>query len=80
MRYISAFLAVPAVIKFQNDNEPDVNRQCYDLLFIARNRISALTGIDPICPDSSEYFLQMAIIKLPKLDAVKLLVSLYRTF
>lgn len=57
----AAFLAVPAAIEFQRQHNWSVVKQCcHQLLRSARERIAELTGLPPICPDSGEWFLQLA--------------------
>jgi isopenicillin-N epimerase len=65
-RDYSAFLSVPAAIEFQEQHDWAVERQrCHALASATRQRINALTGERPLCPDSSEYFSQMASVYLP---------------
>jgi isopenicillin-N epimerase len=50
----SAYLSVPAAIQFQAEHDwPRVRQECHELLRQARRRIEELTGLPPICPDSS---------------------------
>jgi isopenicillin-N epimerase len=44
---------------------------------VARRRIDELTGLPPICPDSSEWYAQMAAFLLPPCDAMSLQRRLY---
>jgi isopenicillin-N epimerase len=77
-RDISAFLAVPAAIDFQAEHDwTRVREECHELLREARLRIGELTGLEPICPDSLEWYAQMATIPLPKCDAEELKRRLY---
>ncbi|HNR96894.1 MAG TPA: aminotransferase class V-fold PLP-dependent enzyme, partial [Anaerolineae bacterium] len=60
-RDISAFLSVPAAIQFQAENDwPAVRQSCHELLRRARRRIAGLSGLEQLCPDSPEWFAQMA--------------------
>jgi isopenicillin-N epimerase len=64
-RDISAFLTVPAAIDFQAEHDwPQVRAACHELLREARQRIEELTGLPPICPDSPEWYAQMAAFPL----------------
>lgn len=65
-RDLAAFLATPAAIQFQAEhNWEAVRAECRELVSETRERINALTGLDPICPDSPEWFTQLAAIRLP---------------
>lgn len=69
----SAFLSVPAAIEFQEEHNWTEQRQrCHSLVSSTRQRIGAITGLPELCPDSSEYFSQMASVYLPEehLDAL----------
>jgi len=77
-RDIAAYLSVPAAIQFQAEHEwPRVRQKCHELVRYARQAIGALTGLEPICPDSPEWFAQMAAIPLPPCDAEELKRRLY---
>ena len=70
-RDISAFLAVPAAIDFQAGHDwPRVRAACHELLREARRRVEELTGLEPICPDSSEWYAQMAAFPMPPCNDV----------
>jgi len=57
----AAFLAVPAAIRFQQENDwPSVRERCHALVQNARDRIAELTGLLPICPDGNVWFCQLA--------------------
>jgi isopenicillin-N epimerase len=80
-RDISAFLSVPAAIDFQADhNWPQVREECHKLLQEMRLRIERLTGLPGICPDSPEWYRQMAAFPLPACDAPALQRRLYEEF
>ncbi len=69
----SAFLAVPAAIEFQREHDWDTVREnCYQLASQTRERMLALTGLDPICPDDGTWFRQMFAARLPNLDTKEL--------
>jgi isopenicillin-N epimerase len=77
-RDIAAFLSVPAAIDFQAEHDwPAVRAGCHELLRDARRRIEELTGLPPICPDSLEWYAQMAAFPLPTCDAAVLQRRLY---
>jgi isopenicillin-N epimerase len=62
----SGFLSVPSAIEFQQAHDWDTVRQrCHELAAETRRRINALTGEPALCPDSSQFFSQMASVYLP---------------
>ncbi|WP_420640871.1 aminotransferase class V-fold PLP-dependent enzyme [Candidatus Leptofilum sp.] len=66
---VSAYLAVPAAIQFQEaHNWTAVRQSCHKLLTEAINRICALTGLASIYPEDGEgFYSQMATVPLPQL-------------
>jgi isopenicillin-N epimerase len=74
-RDLAAFLTVPAAITFQAQHNWDaVRQQCHRLAGDTRQRLNALTGLEPICPDSPPWFTQMFATRLPThtdLEALK---------
>ena len=69
----AAYLSVPSAIRFQAEHDwPRVRQECHELLREARLRIEELTGLPPICPDSTEWYVQMAAFPLPVCDAAAL--------
>ncbi len=51
-----------------------VRQQCHQLACDTRQRLNALTGLEPICPDSPQWFTQMFAARLPAhtdLEALK---------
>lgn len=65
-RELASFLATPAAIEFQREQDWDaVRRACRTLARETRDRINALTGFDPLCPDSAEWFNQLFAVRLP---------------
>jgi isopenicillin-N epimerase len=63
-RDLSAFLSVPAAIRFQQEHDWDtVRARCHALALATRDRINALTGLDSISPD--DWFSQFVSIRLP---------------
>lgn len=62
----SGFLSVPAAIEFQQvHNWPEQRSRCHALAADTRRRINALTGMPALCPESFDFFSQMASIILP---------------
>lgn len=63
-RDVSAFLSVPAAIRFQQEHDWDaVRARCHSLAVSTRDRINALTGLDSISPEDG--FSQLVSIRLP---------------
>ncbi len=80
-RDIAPFLAVQAAIRFMAEqNWESVRAACRELVLDARQRIGALTGLDPIVPDGTEWFVQMSSIPLPDCDTVKLQKELFHRY
>ncbi len=62
----AAYLSVPAAIAFQQDHEwPSVRAICHTLAGEFRSRIGKLTGLPHICPDSTDWWMQMCALPLP---------------
>ena len=75
-RDMSAFLTVPAAIKFQSQHDWDLVRsRCRGMVLDARNRITKLTGLPQLCPD--DWLGQMATILFPIADTVAFKEQLY---
>lgn len=65
---LSAYLALPAAIQFQQDQDwASVRERCHALLVETIGRIGALTGLQTIY-STTEDFRQMAVAPLPALD------------
>ena len=80
-RDLAAFLSVPAAIEFQAQHDwAAVQRRCHELARETRRQLTALTGLPPICPDSPEWFAQMAAARLPDIDLDRLKKRLYDEF
>ncbi len=80
-RDISAYLSVPAAIRFmQGHSWPQVQQECHLLLRYARERITALTGLAPLTPDTPDYYAQMAAFPVPVSDAAKFQQRLYQEY
>ncbi len=68
----SAWLAVPEAIRFVEGHAWDsVRAGCHALARYARERITALTGLPPISPDSMDWYVQMVTLPLPPCDPVQ---------
>lgn len=64
-RDISAFLAVPRGIEFQREHQWDrVRRSCHERLAAFRTRQTLRTGIEPLYPNTPEWFSQMALVEV----------------
>jgi isopenicillin-N epimerase len=80
-RDITAFLTVPTAIEFQQQHHwEEVRSRCHALAAETRRRINAITGLESICPDSREWFGQMAAIRIPRMDLVQLKTRLYAEY
>ncbi|MGC9347184.1 MAG: aminotransferase class V-fold PLP-dependent enzyme, partial [Anaerolineae bacterium] len=63
----SAFLSVPAAIRFQEEHDWDAQRaRCHALASQTRARITEMTGLPPLSPDTPVYFGQMVSIPVPE--------------
>ena len=77
-RDLAAFLSVPAAIEFMREHKWDaVSDRCHHLARAARREINALTGLPPICPETSSWFKQMFAARLPDVDEKELKKRLY---
>ena len=80
-RDVAAYLTVPAAIEFMRDhNWEEVQRACHDLVAAARDRINAITGLEPLTPAGREWFGQMATVALPHCDHEALQRRLFDEF
>ncbi len=74
----SAFLSVPAAIKFQADHDwPAVRRRCHDLAVRTQQRIADLTGLAPHCPSGEGWFEQLVSCPIKTGDLALLKTRLY---
>lgn len=74
----SAFLAVPAAIRFQAEhNWPERQAVCRELVCQARRRISNLTDLPVIAPEGEGWFVQMATCPVRTADIGQLKSRLY---
>jgi isopenicillin-N epimerase len=77
----SAYLSVPAAIAFQREHGwPEVRAACHTLLLETSDRISELTGMEPISPDTTTWWTQLRAIPLPLCDAAAMQRRLYDEF
>jgi isopenicillin-N epimerase len=59
----SAYLTVPAAIRWQAEHDWDnVRDRCHELARRARNEL----GLEPLTPDSDDFFGQMVALRLPE--------------
>jgi isopenicillin-N epimerase len=81
-RDISSFLTVPDAIRYQQIHHwSEVWRASHDLCQFVRRELTNFTGLEPLCPDSSEWYAQMATSQLPvKCDVASLKIALYERF
>jgi isopenicillin-N epimerase len=80
-RDIAPFLSVPGAIQFQAEHDwPRVREECHELVRYARQAIGGLTGLEQICPDSAEWYAQMATLPLPACNADELKRRLYEEY
>ena len=79
-RDLSPFLAVSAALDFCDTHDwAGVQAEGHRLALLTRSRINALTGLESISPDSTEWIGQLASIRLPDhVDAVALKERLFR--
>ena len=62
----SAFLSVSDAIRFQAEHDWDAQRaRCHSLASQTLARITELTGLAPLSPDSDAYFSQMVCVPIP---------------
>ncbi|MDQ3653499.1 MAG: aminotransferase class V-fold PLP-dependent enzyme [Chloroflexota bacterium] len=72
-RDISSFLAVPRAIEFQREHDWNaVRASCHERLKGFRRRMHDRYGIEPLYPNTDEWFSQMALIEIPPFDRATL--------
>jgi isopenicillin-N epimerase len=80
-RDIAAYLTTPAALEFFRAHCWDEQRaRCHVLAQYARTRITALTGLPPLSPDSPEWYAQMVTLPLPACDAAQVKARLWNEF
>jgi isopenicillin-N epimerase len=66
----AAFLSVPAAIEFQRKHGWDeVRDHCHELVREVRRAVTEWSGLEPLTPDSRDWFVQMVSLPLPPCDA-----------
>lgn len=78
-RDISAFLAVPEAIQFQAEhNWRSVRAECHQMAADLRKWITNLTSLEPLYPDSLDWYRQMGTVPLPSyVDITDMKSNLY---
>ncbi len=77
----SAYLSVPAAIRFQRENDwAGVRKACRALVDRASERITALSGRWPLSSDADGFWTQMRAFELPPGDAQALQKRLWEDF
>ena len=78
----AAALSVPAAIGFMRENHwEQVRASCHQLLYSAIERICDQTGLPPLYPLESDFYLQMGTIPIPKVrDLNELKSRLYNDY
>jgi isopenicillin-N epimerase len=72
-RDYAAYLSVPAAIQFTREHDWDaVRRDCHELARFTRSLLTEITGLEPLSPDSAEWFAQMVSLPLPPCNAENL--------
>jgi isopenicillin-N epimerase len=80
-RDIAAFLAVPAAIDFQQQHDwIAVRARCHELARETRACIADLTNLEPVAPDSPEWFAQMVTCPIPIDDPISVKDRMYDEF
>ena len=80
-RDIAAYLTTSEAIQFYEKYRwEDVRLQCHALVQQARERITALTQLPPLSPDSASWYMQMVTLALPPCDPAQLKAQLYDEF
>jgi isopenicillin-N epimerase len=80
-RDFAAHLATPEAIRFYEEHHWDeVRSNCHALAQSVREQITALTGLPPLSPDSTEWYMQMVTLPLPPCDHEKVKAQLYDEF
>lgn len=69
-RDVAGYLSVPEAIRFLREHDWDtVRARCHALARSARERLSAVTGLEPLSPDDPSWYAQMVSVSLPVEDA-----------
>jgi isopenicillin-N epimerase len=68
----AAYLSVPSALAFQQQyGWPTVRAQCHELAASTSQRVSALTGLPPISPETADWYSQMRAIPIPRTDITR---------
>lgn len=77
----SAYISVGEAVRFQREhNWPEVRAACHALAVQTRDRINEMTGLESVCPDSTTWFSQMFVARLPRATWEKLGPALWSEF
>ncbi|GAC1363509.1 MAG: aminotransferase class V-fold PLP-dependent enzyme [Herpetosiphon sp.] len=77
----AAYLSVPAAIDFQSKRDwPHVQVACHRLVQSARERLSSLTGLAPISPDTPAWYGQMCTLPLPPGERIEFQARLWQEY
>ncbi len=80
-RDIAAYLTTPEAIRFFQERIGEERQgRCHALAQYARMKITELTRLPPISPDSSDWYAQMVSLPLPPCNAEVLKQRLYEEF
>ncbi len=72
-RDISSFLAVPRAIEFQREHDWEaVRASCHERLKDFRQGMHDRYGVEPVYPNTGEWFGQMALVEIPPIDLATL--------
>jgi len=67
----SAYLSVPAAIQFQAEHYwPAIQERCHQILAKGIKRIDKLTGLESVYSDRATPFVQMAVVRLPRVREI----------
>jgi isopenicillin-N epimerase len=74
----ASYLTVPAAISYQAERDwPVVRDRCHELVLEGRRRIAELSGLPQVCPESRDWFVQMATCPIRTDSAARLKTALY---
>jgi isopenicillin-N epimerase len=74
----AAYLTVPAAISYQAEHDwPSVRDCCHELVLEGRRRIAELFGLPQVCPESRDWFVQMATCPIKTDSVPRLKAALY---
>jgi isopenicillin-N epimerase len=69
---------VPAAIAYQAERDwPTVRDRCHEIVLEGRRRLAELFGLPPICPESRDWFVQMATCPIRTDSVPRLKAALY---